>query len=108
MCDAVDVVDLCTPPATHEKLAIRALELGRHVIIEKPLTGYFGNGAADFSGETFSKTAMLREATASCTRILNAARHNGKRVCYAENWVYAPASRNSARFSRRAAARSSG
>ena len=91
MCAAVDVVDLCTPPATHEALAIRALELGRHVIIEKPFTGYFGNGATDFNGATFSKTAMLREAAASCTRIFNAAQQSGKHVCYAENWVYAPA-----------------
>ena len=34
---------------------------------------------------------MLSEATASCARILAAAKASGKRVCYAENWVYAPA-----------------
>jgi predicted dehydrogenase len=91
LCEAVDVVDLCTPPATHEKLAVFALERGKHVIIEKPLTGYFGNGADDFNGASFPKTAMLQEATASCERILEAAQRNGRYVCYAENWVYAPA-----------------
>ena len=34
---------------------------------------------------------MLREALASCDRILAAARESGKKICYAENWVYAPA-----------------
>ena len=89
LCDACDVVDLCSPGSTHEPLAVRALERGKHVIIEKPFTGYFGPGTEDFRGRTFSKEIMLREAMASCDRIL-AARASGKKVCYAENWVYAP------------------
>ncbi len=91
MCEAVDVVDLCTPGSTHEPLAIAALLRGKHVIIEKPFTGYYGPGTPDFRGNTFSKEVMLREAMASCDRILNTAREAGKRICYAENWVYAPA-----------------
>src|ERR1700691_2457443 len=84
LCAAVDVVDLCTPPSSHEELAVQALGLGKHVIIEKPLTGYYG-------AATYPKEQMLAEATASCDRILAAAKAGGKRVCYAENWVYAPA-----------------
>ena len=91
LCDAVDVVDLCSPPATHEPLAVAALRRGKHVIIEKPFTGYYGPGSEDFRGNTFSKETMLREALASCDRILDAARESGKKICYAENWVYAPA-----------------
>jgi predicted dehydrogenase len=91
LCDAVDVVDLCTPPSTHEVMAVRGFERGKHVIIEKPFTGYYGPGTADFRGDTFSKEIMLREAMASCDRILGAARAAGKRIGYAENWVYAPA-----------------
>lgn len=91
LAEAVDVVDLCTPPATHEKLALFALERGKHVIIEKPLTGYFGDGSEGFHGATYAKTVMLEEATASCGRILEAARRHERHVCYAENWVYAPA-----------------
>jgi predicted dehydrogenase len=91
LCATVDVVDLCTPPSSHEHLAVQALELGKHVIIEKPLTGYYGAGEAEFQGNTFPKERMLREAMASCARILAAAKAGGKRVCYAENWVYAPA-----------------
>ncbi len=84
LCAAVDVVDLCTPPSSHEELAVQALALGKHVIIEKPFTGYYG-------AASFSKEQMLAEATASCGRIVAAAKASGKRVCYAENWVYAPA-----------------
>ena len=91
LCAAVDVIDLCTPPSSHEQLAIEALQAGKHVIIEKPLTGYYGAKVDGFDGRSFSKEQMLREATASCVRILDAARVSGKRVCYAENWVYAPA-----------------
>ncbi len=33
----VDLVSICTPPATHADLACRALAAGKHVLIEKPL-----------------------------------------------------------------------
>jgi predicted dehydrogenase len=91
LCECVDVVDLCTPPSSHEGLALQALQAGRHVVIEKPLTGYFGPGDQGFRGDRFSKETMLREALGSCDRIAEAARSSGKRVCYAENWIYAPA-----------------
>ena len=59
LCAGVDVVDLCTPPSSHEELAVQALQLGKHVIIEKPLTGYFGSGTPEFRGNRFSKETML-------------------------------------------------
>lgn len=34
---AVDLVDLCVPTDTHAKLAVRALEAGKHVLVEKPI-----------------------------------------------------------------------
>jgi predicted dehydrogenase len=94
LCDACNVIDICTPGYTHEDLAVQALERGKHVIMEKPFTGYYGpagHGADNFRGNTFSKEVMLTAATESCDRILVAAREAGKQVCYAENWVYAPA-----------------
>jgi len=33
----VDLVDICLPPCLHEPAAIRALEAGKHVFVEKPL-----------------------------------------------------------------------
>lgn len=35
--DGVDVVVVATPPSTHHELATRALEAGKHVVVEKPL-----------------------------------------------------------------------
>jgi predicted dehydrogenase len=36
--EAIDIVDICTPPAGHAGLAIEALRHGWHVLCEKPLT----------------------------------------------------------------------
>ena len=36
--DAVDVIDIITPTVTHFELAKKAIEKGKHVFIEKPLT----------------------------------------------------------------------
>ena len=38
----VDAVDLCVPTNLHEEMILLAAEAGKHVICEKPLTGYFG------------------------------------------------------------------
>ena len=90
LCDASDVIDICAPGSVHETLAVAALNRGKHVIVEKPFTGYYGMGTDSFRGDAFPKEMMLREAMASCDRILTAATEAGKLVCYAENWVYAP------------------
>ena len=36
--DAVDIIDIVTPTVTHYELALKAIEKGKHVFIEKPLT----------------------------------------------------------------------
>jgi predicted dehydrogenase len=36
--ESIDVVHICTPPATHEALAAEALEAGCHTYVEKPFT----------------------------------------------------------------------
>ncbi len=33
----VDLVDLCVPNDEHARMAIRALEAGKHVLVEKPI-----------------------------------------------------------------------
>ena len=35
--EACDVIDVCTPPATHAEIARSVLAAGRHLLIEKPL-----------------------------------------------------------------------
>jgi predicted dehydrogenase/nucleoside-diphosphate-sugar epimerase len=37
----VDVIHICTPPASHEALAVEALDAGRHVYVEKPFASSF-------------------------------------------------------------------
>jgi predicted dehydrogenase len=40
---AIDVVHVCTPNDTHVALARRALEMGKHVVVEKPLALTLGD-----------------------------------------------------------------
>src|SRR5262245_30971374 len=40
----IDVVDICTPNALHATMIVEAMQAGKHVICEKPFTGYFGRG----------------------------------------------------------------
>lgn len=89
--DDVDVVHVCTPPSTHEPIVVAALEKNRHVIVEKPFTGYFGDGSPVFHGDTFPREKGLSEALASCGRMLEAEKRSRGRIMYAENWIYAPA-----------------
>jgi predicted dehydrogenase len=34
----IDIIDICTPPDQHEKIALAALAAGKHVFCEKPIT----------------------------------------------------------------------
>jgi predicted dehydrogenase len=43
----IDVIDLCVPTDLHEQFCIEAAQAGKHIICEKPLTGYFGKGRAE-------------------------------------------------------------
>ncbi len=88
---ACDVVHVCTPPSTHEQLVIDVLQQDKHVIVEKPFTGYFGDGTTTFNGDTFSRKEGLEHAMASITRMLEAEKASKGSIMYAENWVYAPA-----------------
>jgi predicted dehydrogenase len=40
----VTAVDICTPHALHAEQAVRALEAGRHVLVEKPIAATFNDG----------------------------------------------------------------
>ena len=79
----VDVVDVCSPPVTHEPVALEAIDAGKHVFIEKPFTGAFDKAAG--------MGRLLEDARASADRIVAAARRRGVVLAYAENWIYAPA-----------------
>src|SRR6267142_3371324 len=51
----VDVVDVCSPPATHEPAALEAIDAGKHVVIEKPFTGAFGPRDGALAGNRGTK-----------------------------------------------------
>ena len=89
--DAADILHVCTPPVTHEPIAIAVLKKNKDVIIEKPFTGYFGDGSPDFNGDTFPRKVGLEKAVASVQRLLEAEKASKGSIMYAENWVYAPA-----------------
>ena len=86
-----DVIHVCTPPVTHEPIVIAALQQNKYVIVEKPFTGYFGDGSESFNGDTFPKEKGLEQAVQSVRRMLEAEKESEGKIMYAENWVYAPA-----------------
>jgi predicted dehydrogenase len=78
----IDLVDLCVPNHLHAPFAVQAAEAGKHVIVEKPLTGAFERVG--------DPVGLLEEACANADAVLDACARSGVRLCYAENWVYAP------------------
>jgi predicted dehydrogenase len=88
----IDVVDICTPPALHGAMIVEAMQAGKHVICEKPFTGYFGRaGDAVPIGRRVPKALMYERVMAEMGAIRAAADASGKLFMYAEDWVYAPA-----------------
>lgn len=89
--EEIDVIDICTPPYVHEEMVTKALYAGKHVICEKPLTGYFGiPGDKIPIGNTVSKVKMYDEVIKSIDRLKKVIDSSGKKFMYAENFVYAP------------------
>src|ERR687888_676175 len=97
----INLVDVCVPPYLHAPMAIAAARAGKHVIVEKPLTGYFG--PPDWKGEqplgeTVDTATMLEGALANADAMLDAVQQAGVKLCYAENWCYAPPIRKADRL----------
>ena len=87
----IDVIDICAPPAVHHEFAIQAANAGKHIIMEKPLTGYFGApGDLEPIGSHVRRAQMREAAGRNADAVREAVQRNGVRFCYAENWVYAP------------------
>ena len=79
----VDVVDICSTTDTHHEIAVAAARAGKHVIVEKPLTGAFCDGSEP-------REAMLAQALRNADAVLDAVAKAGVTLCYAEDFVYAP------------------
>jgi predicted dehydrogenase/nucleoside-diphosphate-sugar epimerase len=61
-----DVVHICTPPATHARLATAALAAGCHIYVEKPFA----------------------ESSAAAERVLSLAAARGRRVCAGHQYLF--------------------
>jgi predicted dehydrogenase len=64
-----DVVHVLTPPASHESVALQALQAGAHVYVEKPMA----------------------TSVASCERMARTATLTNRQLCVGHCWVYNPA-----------------
>jgi predicted dehydrogenase len=84
MLPEIDVLDICTPPSSHSEYILAAAAAGKHVIVEKPLTGFFG------SPEGHTKEQMLAGVVDEARRLRDAVSAAGIQLGYAENFVYAP------------------
>jgi len=87
----VDLLDICSPPYAHKDGILAAARAGKHILVEKPLTGFFGpDEDRSFRGDKYSKERMLETVMESLNEIAAAALNSGKLFGYAENFVYAP------------------
>jgi predicted dehydrogenase len=88
----VDVVDICTPPSLHADMIVACISAGKHVICEKPFTGYFGRPDDQTPiGRHVAKSVMYERVLEEMTKTRAAIEASGKLFMYAEDWVYAPA-----------------
>lgn len=85
----IDVIDIVTPPFLHCSMAIQALKAGKHVICEKPLTGYFGERGEENVGKNTPKSKMFEEVMKTMDELKRVVDECGKKFLYAENFVYA-------------------
>ena len=89
--EKIVIIDIVTPTHTHSSYAKEAAVAGKHVICEKPLTGYFGDPTIPIEerkdvGET-NKLTMLKEVLKECEILKNVIQKQGTIFGYAENWV---------------------
>lgn len=88
----IDIIDICTPPYIHKDMIVSAMKAGKHVICEKPLSGYFGeDGDEEPIGSKVSKVKMYDALLDSLKELKEVVESSGKMFMYAENFVYAPA-----------------
>lgn len=84
----IDVIDIVTPPFLHCAMAMKALRAGKHVICEKPLTGYFGKPGEENVGLT-PKSHMYQQVLAEMDALKQVMETTDRKFMYAENFVYA-------------------
>ena len=96
----IDVIDIVAPPFVHIPMAIQAMRAGKHVICEKPLTGYCGKKGEENVGKTTPTAFMSPEVLRSMDELKAVVEETGKKFMYAENFVYATPIQRSAQLVR--------
>ncbi|HPK06774.1 MAG TPA: Gfo/Idh/MocA family oxidoreductase, partial [Aminivibrio sp.] len=87
----IDVIDICTPPFLHPGMTMEALAAGKHVICEKPLTGYFGApGDETPIGDRVPKSVMYDKVLGDIRNLGKVVAESNRLFMYAENYVYSP------------------
>ncbi|MBR0899206.1 Gfo/Idh/MocA family oxidoreductase [Bradyrhizobium tropiciagri] len=88
----LDVIDICTPPNLHAAMIVEAMQAGKHVICEKPFSGYFGReGDKAPIGKNVPKALMYQRVMEEMEATRAAIEKTGRLFMYAEDWIYAPA-----------------
>ncbi|HID91309.1 TPA: Gfo/Idh/MocA family oxidoreductase [Candidatus Bathyarchaeota archaeon] len=72
----LDLVDVCTPPESHDDVAIEALNSGANVMVEKPMARMY----------------------LECLDVVEAVEDSGKLYQHNENWIYDPRWYNARKF----------
>jgi predicted dehydrogenase len=88
---SIQVIDLVVPNALHLPMVLDAAKAGKHIICEKPLTGYFGLGEAEDRVGITSKRQMLQKVQEDLKKVSEVMAAHPVKFCYAENWIHAPA-----------------
>lgn len=87
----IGVIDICAPPFLHVDMVSKALRAGKHVICEKPLSGYFGTGDdPEPVGRHVPRSVMYKHVVSELDGLAEEVRRSSSRFFYAENHLYAP------------------
>jgi predicted dehydrogenase len=62
--DDIDLIDICTPGDTHAEIAIAALEAGKHVLCEKPVSNTVAEAEAMFAAAEVARQRGIRSMAA--------------------------------------------
>lgn len=88
----IDIIDITLPPFLHLPFAYKAMEAGKHVICDKPLTGYFGKeGDEKPVGDKVPKSKMYASILKDLEEAKERIGSSEKLFMYAENYIYSPA-----------------